>query len=288
MSLIICVLSGLFWSFFDLTRKLSVKQLSPETFLTIFSFIQIIVFFIWCLYKDTMLIVDDYFFTGLILVLMNVSSALLFLKSIKLSDLSMTIPLLSFTPLFSAIFSFLFIEEKLTIYQYVGISFIISGTMVLYSKSFEISEIFYSLVILKNNLAAKYMLSVSLMWSMTPILDKICLKSASISVHGLIQSITITIILLLVFNQKIKSEFNIIMVKKQLIFVTITIGTVATILQFFAIINTYVSIMESIKRSMGQFGSLFFGKLYFNEEVTLQKILGILIISFGIFFILTL
>ena len=78
------------------------------------------------------------------------------------------------------------------------------------------------------------------------------------------------------------------MVKKQLIFVTITIGTVATILQFFAIINTYVSIMESIKRSMGQFGSLFFGKLYFNEEVTLQKILGILIISFGIFFILTL
>ena len=77
MSLIICVLSGLFWSFFDLTRKLSVKQLSPETFLTIFSFIQIIVFFIWCLYKDTMLIVDDYFFTGLILVLMNVSSALL-------------------------------------------------------------------------------------------------------------------------------------------------------------------------------------------------------------------
>ena len=158
--------------------------------------------------------------------------------------------------------------------------------MILYSRSLQISEIFFSITILRNNIAANYMLLVSLMWSLTPILDKICLQSASINIHGFIQSLGMLIFLLLIYKRRLKKELNILIKEKKLIILTMLIGISATILQFFAVILSYVSIMESIKRSMGQFGSLFFGKVFFNEKISYQKVLGLTIISFGIFFIL--
>ena len=286
MGLIICVASALCWSCFDLTRKLSLKKISPESILIIFSIFQIFIFSFWVFFFDISFLIKDYFFVGILLVLINVISALFFLNSLKLSELSMTIPLLSFTPLFSAIFSFFLIDEKLEIFQYIGIFFIIFGTMILYSRSLKVSEIFQSIAILRNNAAAKYMLSVSIMWSLTPILDKISLQSASINIHGLIQSFGMLIFLIFFHKNKIKKEITIYKKEYKLILITMLVGVAATILQFFAILTSFVSIMESIKRTMGQFGSLYFGRIFFNEAITSQKIFGIILLSFGIFFIL--
>ena len=44
--------------------------------------------------------------------------------------------------------------------------------------------------------------------------------------------------------------------------------------------------MESIKRSVGQISSVFFGKIFFNEEITITKVLGVIILSVGVYFIL--
>ena len=66
---------------------------------------------------------------------------------------------------------------------------------------------------------------------------------------------------------------------------TISIGTIATILQFYAILSSYVPIMESIKRSVGQLSSVFLGKLFFNEEITKPKVWGVIVLSIGVYFI---
>ena len=63
---------------------------------------------------------------------------------------------------------------------------------------------------------------------------------------------------------------------------TILIGSLATIIQFYAILTNLVPIMESIKRAIGQFSAIFFGKMFFNENITKQKVLGVLIISTGV------
>ena len=71
-----------------------------------------------------------------------------------------------------------------------------------------------------------------------------------------------------------------------LIFFTVMIGTFATISQFYAILLNFVPIMESIKRAIGQFSSVIFGNLFFNEKFSLQKIIGIIFISSGVFIII--
>ena len=70
-----------------------------------------------------------------------------------------------------------------------------------------------------------------------------------------------------------------------LIIITLLIGTTATILQFYSILENYVPIMESIKRTIGQVCAVIFGYIIFKEKITIQKVVGVLILSIGIFYI---
>lgn len=286
MGILVCVISALFWSTFDVSRKLCLEKVSSQTLLIIFCICQSIFFFLWSIISGSNINIIEYFVTGFFLIIISVVSALLFLKSLKISEISLTIPLLSFSPLFSSIFSYILLEEKLTIFQYIGVFFIIFGTMVLYAKSFSIKSIFYSITILKKNVAAIYMLIVSLIWSLTPVLDKVCLKYSSINTHGLIQALGMLLILVILFWRKFLNENYKILKNKKLISITLFVGTSATVLQLLAINFTLVPIMESIKRSLGQFGSIFFGYIYFKERVSIQKIIGGTLLTCGIFSLL--
>ncbi len=243
---------------------------------------QSILFLVWTFCTDFSLDLKNYLIPGCLLIIIGVISALLFLKAISNSELSLTIPLLSFTPLFSAVLSYFLLNEKLTAIQYFAISFIIIGALILYSSSFKISSIFQSIITIKENLSAKIMIIVAFSWSITPILDKISLKYSSINIHGLFQSLGMLLILIFFSIPEIKKLKQFKINKINLILLTIFIGITATILQFYAILNNYVPIMEAIKRTIGQFGSLFFGYFVFKEKITSQKIVGLIFLSVGI------
>ena len=285
MSIFICIISAFFWAAFDLTRKLSLQKINSVNLLLIFTFAQTLIFGGWVFYEDPFLNLKSYIFPGLILIFISLFSALLFLKAIKQSELSLTIPLLSLSPLFSSLFSFFFLDEKLSYFQYIGIFLIIFGTLVLYSKNIMLSEIFKIFKILIKNRSDRLMIIVSLIWSLTPVLDKLCLQKSSINIHGLIQSLGLVILLTFLLK---KEKYQIFSLKKnwRLILITIFTGIIATVLQFYAILFNYVPIMEAIKRSIGQLSSVFFGKVFFKEKITKPKILGVLILSFGVYYIL--
>ena len=285
MSILICIISAFFWAAFDLTRKLSLQKINSVNLLLIFTLAQTLIFGSWVFYEDPFLNLKSYIFPGLILILISLFSALLFLKAIKQSDLSLTIPLLSLSPLFSSFFSFFFLNEKLSYFQYIGVFLIIFGTLVLYSKKITLREILKSFKVLTINNSAKLMIVVSLIWSLTPVLDKLCLEHSSINIHGLIQSFGLMILLIFLLKKE-KYEFLSLKRNWRLILITILTGIIATVLQFYAILFNYVPIMETIKRSIGQLSSVLFGKLFFKEEITKPKILGVLILSVGVYYIL--
>ena len=285
MSIFICIISAFFWAAFDLTRKLSLQKINSVNLLLIFTLAQTLIFGSWVFYEVPFLNLKSYIFPGLILILISLFSALLFLKAIKQSDLSLTIPLLSLSPLFSSFFSFFFLNEKLSYFQYIGVFLIIFGTLVLYSKKITLGEILKSFKVLVINNSAKLMIVVSLIWSLTPVLDKLCLEHSSINIHGFIQSFGLMILLIFLLKKE-KYEFLSLKRNWRLILITILTGIIATVLQFYAILFNYVPIMETIKRSIGQLSSVLFGKLFFKEEITKPKILGVLILSVGVYYIL--
>jgi len=285
MSILICIISAFFWAAFDLTRKLSLQKISSVSLLLIFTLGQTLIFGSWVFYEDPFLNVKSYIIPGLALIIISLFSALLFLKAIKQSDLSLTIPLLSLSPLFSSLFSLIFLKEKLSYFQYIGVFLIIFGTLILYSKRITLGEILKSFKVLINNKSARLMFVVSLIWSLTPVLDKLCLKNSSINIHGFIQSFGLVILLTSLLKRE---KHEIIGLKKnwKLILITTFTGILATVLQFYAILFNYVPIMEAIKRSVGQLSSVVFGKIFFKEKITKPKILGVIVLSFGVYYIL--
>ena len=285
MPVLICIVSAFFWAAFDLTRKLTLEKISSINLLLIFTITQLIIFFIWLFFEDFSINLIPYLLPGITLIIIGLFSALLFLKAIKQSDLSLTIPLLSLSPMFSSLFSFFFLNEQLSNIQYLGIFLIILGTLILYSKKLTIYEIIKSFKIILKNSSAKLMVLVSIIWSLTPVIDKICLKNSSVNIHGFIQSLgMITLLIFLFKKDKVQTENT----KKnwRIILLTVFIGSTATILQFYAILTNYVPIMESIKRSIGQLSSVFLGKIFFNEEVNKPKVVGVIVLSIGVYFIL--
>ena len=285
MSILICIISAFFWAAFDLTRKLSLQKISSVSLLLIFTLGQTLIFGSWVFYEDPFLNVKSYIIPGLALIIISLFSALLFLKAIKQSDLSLTIPLLSLSPLFSSLFSLIFLNEKLSYFQYIGVFLIIFGTLILYSKRITLGEILKSFKVLINNKSARLMFVVSLIWSLTPVLDKLCLKNSSINIHGFIQSFGLVILLTFLLKSE-RREITDLKKNWKLILITTLTGIIATVLQFYAILFNYVPIMEAIKRSIGQLSSVIVGKLFFKEKITKPKILGVLILSSGVYYIL--
>ncbi|MBS91501.1 MAG: hypothetical protein CMM95_00400 [Rickettsiales bacterium] len=189
--------------------------------------------------------------------------------------------------MFSFIFFFFFLDEKLRFIEYIGVLFILTGTLILYAKNLNLISIFLSFKTIKKSISAKLMLLVALIWSITPVLDKICLKSSTINIHGFLQSSGMLIFLFFFLKKNFLVQLkNIKKETYKIISITLLVGTTATILQFYAIILNFVPIMESIKRAIGQFSSVFFGKIFFREKVSPQKIIGIILLSIGVSFIL--
>ena len=284
MPILICIISAFFWAIFDLTRKLSLKKINSVNLLLIFTITQFIIFLIWIFIDNFSINLIPYLLPGIILIFVGLFSALLFLKAIQQSDLSLTIPLLSFSPMFSSIFSFFFLNEQLSKIQYFGVFLIIFGALILYSKKITLEEFLKSFKIILKNSSAKLMIIVSIIWSLTPVLDKLCLEHSSINFHGFIQSLGMIILLIFLFKKDKVQTFN---TKKnwRLILLTVFVCSTATILQFYAILTNYVPIMESIKRSVGQLSSVFLGKIFFNEKINKPKVIGVIILSVGVYFI---
>ena len=284
MPILICIISAFFWAIFDLTRKLSLKKINSVNLLLIFTITQFIIFLIWIFIDNFSINLIPYLLPGVILIFLGLFSALLFLKAIQQSDLSLTIPLLSFSPMFSSIFSFFFLNEQLSKIQYFGVFLIIFGALILYSKKLTLEEFLKSFKVILKNSSAKLMIIVSIIWSLTPVLDKLCLEHSSVNFHGLIQSLGMIILLIFLFK---KDKVQTVNTKKnwRLILLTVFVGSTATILQFYAILTNYVPIMESIKRSVGQLSSVFLGRIFFNEKINKPKVIGVIVLSVGVYFI---
>ncbi len=286
MAISLCIIAAVFWSLFDLFRKISLKYYKVEVLLLLFTFSQMLLFVFWVCNEKNNFFLNQYIFYGLVLVILSTYSNILFMRAINIAEISVAIPLLSFTPLFSTVFAYIFLDEKLIFIDYIGIFIIIFGALSLHSKSMHYSHIFNAVYELYVNKSSRYMLIVCFIWSLAPTLDKTCLKYTSIQLHGLIQSLGM-LLLLLLFNYR---NLNININKNQkysLLLFTIIFGIGANIVQFYAILINYISTMESIKRTVGQVSSVVLGRIVLKEVISINKIIGIGLMTIGVLLLLT-
>lgn len=109
---------------------------------------------------------------------LNILALLLYMKALESSDLSLSIPMITFTPLFLLITSPLIVGEIPTCKDGLGVCLIVGGAYVLKLEARRRGYLAPLRALLKDR-GPKFMLGVAFVWSITSNIDKIGIQNSS-------------------------------------------------------------------------------------------------------------
>ncbi len=213
----------------------------------------------------------------------NAVTAILYIKAIKLSDLSLTVPLVALTPLFMLFTSPLIVGEYPNVFDYIGIFLIVTGSYLLNIK--EKSQGYLApFKALLHQPGPKLMLIVAFLWSITSNFDKIGVQNSSPIFWLFSLFTTMSIVLLPVLLKKTPNPSRKIIKHLPLLVTMGFFNALGVIFQMQALTMTLVVQVIAVKRTSVLMGVLF-GHFIFKEKDIQQRLLGAAIMIVGVFFI---
>ncbi|MDQ2100139.1 MAG: EamA family transporter [Tychonema bourrellyi B0820] len=278
---------GIFTAFFealkDVFGKQNLKKSDEYVVAWSLSFFSVIFLIPWVIHTGIPTLNSQFWVALLIGGSINAVTALLYIKAIKVSDLSLTVPLVALTPLFMLLTSPLIVGEYPSFFDYIGILLIVTGSYLLNIK--EKSQGYLApFKALLNERGPKLMLIVAFLWSITSNFDKIGVQNSSpifwlFSIVG-----TMSILLLPVLLYKTPNPSRKILKELPMLAAMGFFNAIGVLCQMQALTLTLVVQVIAIKRTSVLMGVLF-GHFIFKEKDIQQRLLGAVIMVWGVFFI---
>lgn len=272
---------------FDAVRKKLAAFVQPLPLTALMSLGQVPLFAIWVLTSGVVLPQQGYAPEALGSITFALVGNLFFMRALQVSPLSLTIPFLSFSPVFTALFSGALLGEFPRLLQAFGIAWVVLGAFLLnLSKEDLISPSRFLRGVTRER-GSVLMLAAAVLWALGAIFDKRALAYASVPVHALVQSvgIALAVLILLALRGQLGS-LGTVRRCPGVYTVALFVAALAQALQFLALPLVVVSLYEAIKRCIGMTMAVVNGALFFGEPVTAQKLLAIVLMSIGVVFIL--
>lgn len=208
---------------------------------------------------------------------LNALSVTLYMKAIKMSPLSLTLPYLAFSPAFIILTGYLFLGEKPEITGIIGVVTICLGAYIL-NLNTEFRRFFSPFQAISREKGSWIMIIVALLFSIAAPVGKKAILHSSPLYFSVTFFIALTFFLLIIFYFKISFKAIIKNPVK---------GLVAGVFLFFHIVFhglavslINVTYMISVKRLSIIFG-IIYGRLFFGEKNTLTRFAGSAIMIFG-------
>ncbi len=212
---------------------------------------------------------------------LNVWAFLLYVQAIKAADLSLTVPLVTLTPLFMLITSPLMVGEFPSLMDGVGVMLIVIGSYIL-NLAAESKGGFAPLRSLLTNPGCRKMLWVAFLWSFTANLDKVGVANSSPFFWSvtllLFIACGITPMLLYRFNTSPPTQLRL---NWQLLGLTGGLAALAIGFQMMAITMTSVAQVIAVKR-MSSLISVLFGHFLFQESGLRERLSGAVVMVLGV------
>lgn len=278
---------GIFTAFFealkDVFGKQNLQKSDEYVVAWSLSFFSVIFLIPWVIYTGIPALNSQFWIALLIGGSINAVTALLYIKAIKVSDLSLTVPLVALTPLFMLLTSPLIVGEYPNFFDYIGILLIVTGSYLLNIK--EKSQGYLApFKALLNEPGPKLMLIVAFLWSITSNFDKIGVKNSSpifwlFSIFG-----TMSVLLLPILLHKTPNPSRKILKQLPMLAAMGFFNAIGVLCQMQALTLTLVVQVIAIKRTSVLMGVLF-GHFIFKEKDIQQRLLGAGIMILGVFFI---
>lgn len=214
---------------------------------------------------------------------LNVITTILYMKAIKYSDLSITVPMVTFTPLFLLITSPLIVGEFPNFFGLIGVLLIVLGSYLLNIKQRH-GGFFAPFGALLKEKGPKLMLLVAFIWSITSNFDKIGVQNSSPIYWVIAINIFITLVMLPIMLYKSQRNVKQISASYKALIPIGLASALTLIFQMTAINLTLVTYVISIKRTSAIM-SVLFGYLIFKEKGIKERLIGAVIMVVGVCFI---
>lgn len=214
---------------------------------------------------------------------LNIAATIFYMKALKFSDLSLAVPMVTFTPLFLLVTSPLIVHEFPPALGLLGVLLIVAGSYFLNIAERRKGN-FAPLKALIKEKGPKLMLAVAFIWSITANFDKVGVQNSSpiFWVVAVNLFLTITMFPIMV----LRSTRSLQTVAKNLQ-ALVPIGLVSALgltFQMTAINLTLVAYVISIKRT-SSISSVLFGHFLFKEKNVRQRLTGVTIMVLGVILI---
>jgi drug/metabolite transporter (DMT)-like permease len=270
---------------FDVSRKMLVRHLAPVPMVVLLALASVPLFGAAVLFGGPVAVQPAYWLPALGSVALNVVANLAFLQAVRISPLSVTVPLLSLTPVFTALLGFAVLGERPVPLDLVGIALVVVGAFWL---NLGMTEGQSSARAFLSQPGAWLMAGTALLLSLTIPLDKLAVGRASPPFHGLILTAGIAVGSLAVLAvQKRWGELAGLRRGWLPFVLALAASTLALGFQLVALqAGVLVSLLETLKRGIGNLLAVILGRAAFGEMVTPGKLAAALLMAAGVALIL--
>ncbi|MFO0793517.1 MAG: DMT family transporter [Candidatus Brocadiaceae bacterium] len=227
---------------------------------------------------------DLHFFLALIFLLpLETTALILYMKAIKRSPLSLTLPFLALTPVFMIGTSYLILGEKVDTYGMVGILFTSIGAYLLNVTTTRkgILEPFRAICRERGSL---YMILVAFIYSITSNLGKMAILHSSPLFFSATYLPMLAIAAFPVLMWKNQGRPKIVFSHVGLFSLIGLAVALSTIAHFLAVNLIEVSYVISVKRTSLLFG-IMYGALWFKEKNITERLIGGIVMIIGVIII---
>lgn len=216
---------------------------------------------------------------------LNILAFTLYTRAIKIADLSLTVPLVTLTPLFLLVTSPIIVQEWPTQLDVVGVILLIIGSYVLNLKPSE-GFTLAPLRAMAVNPGSRMMIGVAFLWSITSNFDKVgTLNSSSLfwgmSLFGTIAVGMVPFVVQQMLQQGTGPVLGELRSQAQFVGLAGLFNSVGVTLQFIALTMAPVAQVIAVKR-MSALISVGFGFLLFGEKGFKERLLGAAIMVSGV------
>ena len=211
-----------------------------------------------------------FYLTVASLIPLEIAALVLYVKAIKLSPLSLTIPFLALSPVFIMVIAFFTLGERPSLAGLSGVALITAGAYTLNARAAEAGLLGPLRAIAKER-GSLLMIAVAIIYSVTSTLGKVALLHSSPVFFGFFYPFVLTAVLtvFLMARSKLHLVFS-----RPKVFLPIGLFSALMIITHFAALGlTQVAYMISVKRTSLLF-SILYGRLLFGEENIRERLAG--------------
>jgi len=217
---------------------------------------------------------------------LNILAFTLYVRALKLADLSMTVPLVTLTPLFLLVTSPILVQEWPTWADGVGVVLLIIGSYVLNLGPGLSQNPLAPLFTMARNPGSRLMLCVAFIWSITSNFDKIGVQGSSPLMWAIaLFSVIATGMVPFVFFRRASSGASVgvapLLKEWRLLGLTGVFNAIAITFQMLALPMAPVAQVIAVKR-MSALLSVLFGHFFFKEKGFKARLAGAAIMVSGV------